>query len=31
LTTHHLEEAEYLADTIKVLVRGEVYAEGTIA
>lgn len=30
LTTHHLEEAEFLADTIKVLVQGKIYAQGTI-
>lgn len=25
LTTHHLEEAEMLADDVKVLVRGKIY------
>ncbi len=29
LTTHHLEEAEALADRAVVLVRGSVVAEGT--
>jgi ABC-2 type transport system ATP-binding protein len=29
LTTHYMEEAEYLADRIAVLARGEIVAEGT--
>ena len=29
LTTHYMEEAEYLADRIAVLARGQIVAEGT--
>jgi ABC-2 type transport system ATP-binding protein len=29
LTTHYMEEAEYLADRISVIARGEIVAEGT--
>jgi ABC-2 type transport system ATP-binding protein len=29
LTTHHMDEAEYLADRIAVLARGRIVAEGT--
>ncbi|HXZ65394.1 MAG TPA: ABC transporter ATP-binding protein [Streptosporangiaceae bacterium] len=31
LTTHYMEEAEYLADRIAVLVAGKIVAEGTAA
>ena len=31
LTTHYLEEAEFLADRIAVIVRGEIVAQGTPA
>lgn len=30
LTTHHLEEAELLADKINVLVKGKIYCEGSV-
>ena len=30
LTTHHLEEAELLADQINVLVKGEIFAKGSV-
>lgn len=29
LTTHYMDEAEYLADRVAVIVRGEIVAEGT--
>lgn len=31
LTTHYLEEAEYLADRIAIMHRGEIAVEGTLA
>lgn len=31
LTTHHLEEAEYLADEIHILARGKIIVNGTVS
>lgn len=30
MTTHHLEEAEYLSDNISVLVKGKIYVTDNI-
>ena len=30
LTTHYMEEAEYLADRVAILVKGAIVAEGSV-
>ena len=30
MTTHHLEEAEYLSDNISVMVKGKIYVTDNI-